>query len=65
MTALIQSSSAFIGILIILASQHLLTLTAAVPLIIGANLGTCITAIIASIGFIARIKTGSPCPYAV
>jgi phosphate:Na+ symporter len=50
LTALLQSSSAFVGILIILASQHLLTLNAAVPLIIGASLGTCITTIIAGIG---------------
>jgi len=50
LTAILQSSSAFVGILIILGSQHLLTLSAAVPLLIGATLGTCITAIIASAG---------------
>jgi phosphate:Na+ symporter len=50
LTAVLQSSSAFVGILIILGSQHLLTLSAAVPLLIGATLGTCITAIIASAG---------------
>ncbi len=50
LTALIQSSSAFIGILIILAGQGLLTLDASVPLMIGANIGTAITAIIASSG---------------
>ncbi len=49
-TALIQSSSAFMGILIILGGQGLLTLSAAVPLLIGANIGTAITAIIASAG---------------
>jgi phosphate:Na+ symporter len=48
-TALIQSSSAFIGILIILSMQHLLTLDAATSLIIGANIGTAVTAILASI----------------
>jgi phosphate:Na+ symporter len=48
-TALIQSSSAFIGILIILSMQGLLTLGIAIPLLIGANLGTSITAIIASL----------------
>ncbi|MFO7656558.1 MAG: Na/Pi symporter [Bacteroidales bacterium] len=49
LTALVQSSAAFIGILIILASQGLISLHASVPLIIGANLGTAITAILASL----------------
>jgi len=48
-TALIQSSSAFIGILIVLASQGLLSLEAGIPLLLGANIGTAITAILASI----------------
>jgi len=48
-TALIQSSSAFIGILIVLSTQGLLSLEAAIPLLLGANLGTAITAIFASI----------------
>ncbi|MBN1115667.1 MAG: Na/Pi symporter [Bacteroidales bacterium] len=48
-TALIQSSSAFIGILIILAMQGLLSVDAAMSLTIGANIGTAITAILASI----------------
>ena len=49
LTALIQSSAAFIGIMIVIASQGLLSLEASIPLIIGANLGTAITAILASI----------------
>jgi phosphate:Na+ symporter len=48
-TALIQSSSAFVGILIVLGTQGLLSLEAAIPLLFGANLGTSITAILASI----------------
>lgn len=48
-TGLIQSSSAFTGIVIVLASQGLLTLEAGIPLIFGANIGTCITAGLASI----------------
>jgi len=48
-TALIQSSAAFIGILIILSTQGLLTLEAAIPLLFGANIGTCVTAFLASI----------------
>ena len=49
-TALIQSSSAFTGIIIVLAQQGLLTLEAGIPLVMGANIGTCITAGLASIG---------------
>ncbi len=49
-TALIQSSSAFTGIVILLAQQGLINLTAGVGLILGANIGTCITAGLASIG---------------
>jgi phosphate:Na+ symporter len=49
LTALIQSSSAFIGILIILSMQGLLTLGASIPLLIGANIGTAITAVLASL----------------
>ncbi|MBC8384010.1 MAG: Na/Pi symporter [Candidatus Cloacimonetes bacterium] len=48
-TGLIQSSSAFTGIIIVLASQGLLTLEAGIPLILGSNIGTCITAGLASI----------------
>ncbi len=48
-TALIQSSSAFTGILIILGTQGLITLEAAIPLILGSNIGTSITAILASL----------------
>ncbi len=47
-TALIQSSGAFIGILIVLSSQGLLTLEAGIPLLLGSNIGTTITALVAS-----------------
>lgn len=49
-TALVQSSSAFTGIVIVLAQQGLITLEAGIPMIFGANIGTCITAGISSIG---------------
>ena len=49
-TALVQSSGAFSGILIVLAQQGLITLEAGIPMIFGANIGTCITAGLASIG---------------
>ncbi len=48
-TALIQSSSAFIGIMLTLASQGLISLEASVPLMMGANLVTSVTGIIAGI----------------
>lgn len=49
-TALIQSSSAFTGIVIVLAQQGLITLDAGIPLLLGANIGTCVTAGLASLG---------------
>ncbi|MCG8604129.1 Na/Pi cotransporter family protein, partial [bacterium] len=55
-TALIQSSSAFTGILIVLAIQGLLTLEAGIPLIFGANIGTCITAGFAAMNAIREAR---------
>jgi phosphate:Na+ symporter len=55
-TALIQSSSAFTGIIIVLAQQGLLTLDAGIPLLFGANLGTSVTAALASIGATREAK---------
>jgi len=49
-TALIQSSSAFTGIVIVLAQQGLLSLEGGIPLLLGENIGTCVTAGLASIG---------------
>lgn len=49
-TAAVQSSLATIGILIALASQQLLTLDAALPMILGANIGTCSLALFSSLG---------------
>ncbi|MGI6712830.1 MAG: Na/Pi cotransporter family protein [Bacillota bacterium] len=50
MTMLIQSSSATIGILIAMSTQGLLDLDAALPILLGDNIGTCITAVFACIG---------------
>ena len=50
LTAIIQSSSASIGILIALASQGLLPIEAALPILFGDNIGTCVTALLSSIG---------------
>ena len=49
-TALIQSSAASIGMLQALSSTGLLTFSTAFPIIMGQNIGTCITPILASIG---------------
>jgi phosphate:Na+ symporter len=49
-TALIQSSTATTGIVIAMASQGLITLPAGIALILGANVGTCATALLAAIG---------------
>ena len=49
-TAIIQSSSASVGILQALASSGLIGLGNAVYVLFGQNIGTCITAILASIG---------------
>lgn len=49
-TALVQSSSATTGVVIVLASQGLISLTAGISIAFGANIGTCVTALLASIG---------------
>lgn len=49
-TAVVQSSSATTGILIVMAGQGLIALEPAVALALGANIGTCVTALLASIG---------------
>lgn len=49
-TAVVQSSSATTGILIVLAQQGLLTLEGGIPILFGANIGTCVTAALACIG---------------
>ncbi len=49
-TAIVQSSSATTGVLIVLAQQGLITLEGGIPVIFGANIGTCVTAALAGIG---------------
>lgn len=50
LTAIIQSSSASVGILQALAVTGAVTYGAAIPIIMGQNIGTCITAILSSVG---------------
>ncbi len=49
-TAVIQSSSASVGILQALSSTGAITWAAAVPIILGQNIGTCVTPMLASVG---------------
>jgi len=49
-TAVLQSSSATTAIIISLSIQGLIGLDAAIPLILGTNIGTCFTALLAAIG---------------
>lgn len=50
LTAVIQSSSASVGILQALALTGSVSYAAAIPIIMGQNIGTCVTAMIASVG---------------
>jgi len=49
-TAIIQSSSATTAIVIAMSIQGIIGIESAIPLILGSNIGTCFTAVIASIG---------------
>jgi len=49
-TALVQSSAATMGIVIVLAGQGLVPLDSGIALIFGANIGTCVTALLVTIG---------------
>ena len=50
LTAILQSSSATTGILIALASTGSININIVLPILFGCNIGTCVTALIASIG---------------
>ncbi len=50
LTAIIQSSSASVGILQALAATGQVSYGAAIPIIMGQNIGTCVTALISSVG---------------
>ncbi len=57
LTAVIQSSSASVGILQALSSTGKITFGAAIPIIMGQNIGTCVTALISCIGAKQKRKT--------
>ena len=50
LTGIIQSSSASVGILQALAATGQVPLSAAIPIIMGQNIGTCVTALLSSVG---------------
>ena len=50
MTAIVQSSSATTGILVALATTGSIDMRLAFPVILGCNIGTCVTALLASVG---------------
>lgn len=50
LTVIVQSSSASMGILLALASEGLMPLSSALPILYGENIGTCVTALLSSIG---------------
>lgn len=58
-TAIVQSSSVTTGMVLSLAMANLLDLRTAIPLILGCNIGTCVTALIASIGTSVSAKRAS------
>lgn len=55
-TAIVNSSSVTVGILIILAQQNAIGIEQALPIVLGAKIGTTITTLIASIGMEAEAK---------
>ena len=56
LTAVIQSSSASVGILQALSSTGSVTYAAAIPIIMGQNIGTCVTAMLSSVGATKNAK---------
>ncbi len=56
LTAIIQSSSASVGILQALAATGAVSYGAAIPIIMGQNIGTCVTAMISSVGTTKNAK---------
>ncbi len=59
LTAIIQSSSASVGILQAMCATGSVTLGAAIPVIMGQNIGTCITALISAVGANKNAKRAS------
>lgn len=58
-TAVVQSSSAVTGLVVALGMSHAVTLSGAVALLLGANIGTCVTGFIASFRLSAGARQAS------
>lgn len=56
LTALIQSSSAVTGLVIVMVGQHAIMTSSALFIVLGSNIGTCVTALISSIGTSTNAK---------
>ncbi len=56
LTAILQSSSAAVGVLQALSGAGRLTAGAAIPIIMGQNIGTCVTALLSSVGATKNAK---------
>ena len=65
LTAIIQSSSASVGILQALAVTGQVSYGAAIPIIMGQNIGTCITAMLSSVGTQRKCQEGGNSPSGV
>ncbi|WP_206459504.1 Na/Pi cotransporter family protein [Anaerovorax sp. IOR16] len=50
LTALVRSSSVITGVMIAMAAQGMLTIEAGIPLILGLNIGKCLSALLSSLG---------------
>ena len=56
LTAIVQSSSASVGILQSLSETGAITYSSAIPIILGQNIGTCVTALLSSVGTTKNAK---------
>ena len=59
-TAIIQSSSASVGVLQALASTGAITMASAIPIIMGQNIGTCVTAMLSLPSAQTRTQSAPP-----
>lgn len=63
-SAALQSSSAVVGLVLGMSKEGIISLTSALAVLMGADLGTCITAIIASLGM-SRAARATACSHLV
>jgi len=61
-TAIVQSSSAVTGLTVAMGISHAISLEGALAILLGANIGTCATGLIASLRLSRAAKTSIHCP---